>query len=130
MVGKDIPFFLDQNVPDSVGRFLLKSGHDVIYLRQCMPTDTKDPVIAIACAANGRVLVTHDRDFRAISKRLSMTKRNARKLHRISLHCLEPNSVERVKEAISIIEFEWRRPRSGANQMIIEISNVAIRVVR
>jgi len=127
-----IPFFMDNNVAESVGRALEAEKHDVVRLRECMPPDSPDPVVAIACAESSRVLITHDKDFKTISKRLSITKRECRLLHRVALHCSEPNAAARMKDALSVIEGEWQRVKSnaGQHQMIVEISEVAIRIVR
>src|SRR5882672_6758316 len=95
-----IPFFTDQNVPDSVGNALLAAGHGVIRLRDVMDTKTADPVIAVACSQHGQVLVSHDGDFRDLSKRLKITQRQYRtKLHRIQMECPEPNAANRILEA-------------------------------
>ncbi|NJR72140.1 MAG: DUF5615 family PIN-like protein [Gammaproteobacteria bacterium] len=81
---KKIPFFTDQNVPDSVGDYVVKAGHTVVRLRDEMPTNTKDPVVAVACSTAGHVLITHDSDFRATAGRLQITQRQYREgLHRI-----------------------------------------------
>lgn len=125
-----IPFFTDQNVPDSVGDALLQAGHAVTRLRDVMDTKTPDPIIAVACAQSGHVLVSHDGDFRAIAKRLQITQRQyQRTLHRIQLRCPEPEGAARMRDALSLIEYEWAR-LSGERPMVIEISSVAIRVLR
>lgn len=127
-----IPFFMDNNVAESVGKALEKENHEVMRLRKCMAPDSTDPVVAIVCVENERVLITHDKDFKAISKRLALTKRKCRLLHRVALHCSEPNAANRINEALSVIESEWGRVQSsgGRHQMIVEISEVAIRIVR
>ncbi len=125
-----IRFFTDQNVPDSVGKVLQSAGHDLTRLRDVMDTTTADPIIAVACAQSGHVLVSHDGDFRGVSKRLGITQRQYRtSLHRIHMRCPEPPAPQRIVDALSLIEFEWslvqpRRP------MAIEISDQAIRVWR
>jgi predicted nuclease of predicted toxin-antitoxin system len=127
-----IPFFMDNNVAESVGKALEAEKHDVVRLRDCMAPDSTDPVVAIACVESSRVLITHDKDFKAISKRLLLTKRKCRLLHRVSLRCSEPNAAARMKEALSVIESEWSRTRASGSkmQMIVEITEVAIRIVR
>jgi predicted nuclease of predicted toxin-antitoxin system len=126
-----IHFFIDNCVADSVGKVLRVAGHDVVFLRDSMPKDTKDPVIAVACSENAKVLVTHDKDFREIAKALNMTQKEYRmNLHRISLRCAEPVAASRISDALSLIEFEWDRCEQGKTQMVIEITNVAIRVLR
>lgn len=127
-----IPFFMDNCVADSVGRLLGKAGHDVALLRDHMPADTKDPIVAMTCAMNARVLVTHDKDFKELSKKLAMSKKASTQLHRVSLRCSEPNAATRINEALSVIEAEWDRVQanSGKHQMVVEITEVAIRIVR
>lgn len=103
-----IPFFTDQNVPDSVGRFIVDEGYELTRLRDVMVTNSPDPVIAIACSRSGHVLVTQDRDFRDIAKRLNVTQRQYRQsLHRIFLSCKAVNAVSRFQDALSLIEHEW-----------------------
>lgn len=127
-----IPFFMDNNVAESVGKTLEAEKHDVVRLRDCMAPDSSDPVVAIACVESARVLITHDKDFRAISKRLALTKRKCRQLHRVALHCSEPKAAGRMKEALSVIQAEWKRVQAskGKHQMVVEISEVAIRILR
>jgi hypothetical protein len=130
-MGKDaIPFFIDNCVPASVNKLLSEAGHSVVSLRDVMPPDTKDPVIAIACASSAQVLVTCDKDFKAISKNLMVTQSDYWKLHRISFRCPDPRCSERIKHAIALIEWEWKRGRRKNEQLVIEITDAAIRVVR
>jgi len=125
-----IPFFTDHNVPESVGNFLIKAGHQVTRLREIMSTETSDPVIAVACSHNGHVLVSHDNDFRQVAKRLQITQRQYQnKLHRIQLRCPEPRSAHRMEEAIELIEREWLLIRPD-RPMVIELRDKAIYIVR
>lgn len=125
-----IPFFTDQNVPDSVGNILIKAGHQVTRLRDVMLTTTADPIIAVACSQSGHVLVSHDNDFRQISKRLNITQRQYQQsLHRIHLACPEPNSAKRISEALSLIEAEWLLIKKG-RPMVIDLRDQSIRTTR
>lgn len=125
-----IPFFTDQNVPDSLGETLLSAGHVLTRLRDVMDTTSADPVIGVACARGGQVLVTHDKDFRTLAKRLQITQREYHKsLHRILMRCPEPKSAQRMKEALSIIEFEWQWVKPD-RPMVIEIGDQFIKVCR
>jgi predicted nuclease of predicted toxin-antitoxin system len=58
-----LAFFLDNNVPDSIGRFLQRRGHSV--WRQCfyIPADSPDPLVAMTALTAGRILITQDKDF-------------------------------------------------------------------
>ena len=125
-----IPFFTDHNVPESVGDFLIRAGHQVTRLRHVMATRTADPIIAVACSRSGNVLVSHDNDFRQIAKRLEITQRQYRtSLHRIQLRCPEPNSAKRMKETLALIESEWLLIRPE-RPMVIEIRDQSIRILR
>jgi predicted nuclease of predicted toxin-antitoxin system len=118
-----ISFFTDQNVPDSVGDVLLKAGHKLTRLRDVMDTASPDPIVAVACLQANMVLVTHDKDFKANSKRLGVTQRHYQQhLHRIQLCCLEPQSAGRIQAALTLIEAEWLLSTND-KPMVIEINS-------
>lgn len=129
--GPPIPFFTDQNVADSAGNFLREWGHDLTRLRDCLATDTKDPLVALACAEGGHVLVSHDNDFRGVARRLQLTQRGHQNhLHRIDLRCSEPEAEARLRSAIGLIESEWTLALTEGRPMVIEIYSSSIRVHR
>jgi predicted nuclease of predicted toxin-antitoxin system len=131
MAHQPIPFFTDNCVPDSVGNAIIAAGHQLTRLRDCMLTDTKDPVIAIACAEGGQVLVSHDNDFKAVAKRLQISQGQYQKrLHRVDLRCEEPSSAHRLEVAMSLIEHEWMVANHRGHAMVIEIKDSLIRVLR
>ena len=120
-----IPFFTDNNVPESVGQVLTAHGHSVVRLRDCIPEDSDDPLVAVTCAINGRVLISHDHDFKEVSRRLAMTQAHYRtRLHRIDMRCFEPDGAARIETALSLIEHEWAVANaSDDGQMVIEIKD-------
>ncbi|MEX2479752.1 MAG: DUF5615 family PIN-like protein [Gammaproteobacteria bacterium] len=125
-----IRFFTDQNVANSVGDALVEAGHGLTRLRDVMEGTTPDPIIAVACVLGEHVLVSHDKDFRQISKRLNVTRRQYRNmLHRIQLCCPEPKAALRVREALSLIEAEWHLA-SASRPMIIDLHEHSIRTYR
>jgi hypothetical protein len=125
-----IPFFTDQNVPDSVGEAIKVAGHNLTRLRDVMDVRTVDPIIAVACAEQCQVLVSHDTDFRSASKRLGITQRQYQKnLHRVHLRCPEPESAKRIMVAMPIIEFEWALVLPD-RPLVIEIHSQSIRIER
>lgn len=132
MLVRQIPFFTDNCVPDSVGGAVVAAGHGLVRLRDCMPTDSKDPSVALVSAASGFVLVSFDRDFKQVAKRLQVTQRQyADRLHRIDMRCQEPDGAARIAAAMSIIEHEWSLLRDGAPRpMIIEVRPQSILVRR
>jgi predicted nuclease of predicted toxin-antitoxin system len=125
-----IPFFTDQNVPDSTGKALLSAGHALTRLRDVMLTTSPDPIVAIACAENSQVLVSHDNDFKAVAKRLQMSQRQYRRLHRVDLRCFEPEGAQRMLDAMSLIEHEWQVAQARGTAMVIEIRSTSIWIKR
>lgn len=126
-----IAFFTDQNVADSAGNFLQQCGHKLTRLRDCMATDTKDPLVALACAKGGHVLVSHDNDFREIAKKLNVSQNQYHlKLHRLDLQCSEPNAAARLAEMIKLIESEWLIAKKRNAPMVIQIRDKSVRIVR
>jgi hypothetical protein len=96
-----------------------------------MATTAKDPLIAIACARGGQVLVSHDNDFKAIVRRLKLThSQYHNSLHRIDLRCFEPDGARRIAEAMTLIEHEWQLVQGLDYPMVIEIKDNLIRVMR
>ena len=73
---------LDENLPPLVGDALKAAGHDVLTASAACPGAPDEDVIALA-VAEGRVLVTQDKDFgqelalvvlRAVAQRLEHTR--------------------------------------------------------
>lgn len=98
-------FFCDHNVPDSVGRFLEGTGHDLVRLRDVMAIDAKDPVVAAAAINDDRILISWDRDFnqqRFMQPRFS-------DLSRISMSGSEVHGAARMEEIFDIILFAFSR---------------------
>lgn len=54
---------LDENVPDAVGGLLRAAGHDVALARDQQLAGANDERLLTVAAAEGRTLVTLDRDF-------------------------------------------------------------------
>lgn len=125
-----IPFLVDNCVPASVNRLLAEAGHDVVSVRDVAMGDAADPVIAVASCQSARVLVSTDRDFKAIAKSLRVTRKDSHKLHRIAFSCLDPRISDRLAEALTLIEWEWEQGGCGKRRMEVQISDVSIRVMR
>ena len=125
-----IPFFTDENVPASVACYLKSEGHQVTVLTDVMLKGTADPIIEVACSKNGQVLISHDKDFKRVSKRLNITQRQYRNsLHRIILRCKEPNDVKILTSVLPLIELEWRLLKDSC-PMSIEIRDSGILISR
>ena len=124
-------FFLDHGVPKSVADALVAAKHDVIVLKDAIATDSEDPIVALTAAENNVVLLSFDRDFRAIAGRLGVSHRRLRKLSRIQMRCREPEGTKRLAEAMDLIEHEWALAQQRPDKRIfIEILGLGIKTVR
>ena len=111
-----LQFFLDNNVPDSIGNYLQGRGHSVFRQRAYIPTDSPDPLVATTAMEAGRVLITQDKDF---NNQRFMKERFAR-LSRVSLVGPSHTLLDAMKQHIDLIEFQWDRGKAqGAPRMIV-----------
>jgi hypothetical protein len=126
-----LKFLTDNCVPDSVGRVLVEAGHEVILLRQILPTNSPDPVVASVAEINEAILVSFDKDFRSLAPRIGIGQQRFRKLSRIGFRCDEPQAAQRLKIALPLIEFEWTAAQETPDKrMIVEIGPTYIRTIR
>ncbi|MEQ1498059.1 MAG: DUF5615 family PIN-like protein [Novosphingobium sp.] len=117
-------FFLDQNVPDSICRYLRRRGHSVLLLRHHIPDDSPDPVVGMTALQSGRILITCDRDFNAQRFRQDRFA----ELSRISLCGAGPTLLPAIKEHIAVLEFQMPRfPDGGRMVAQIQIGMVRFR---
>jgi predicted nuclease of predicted toxin-antitoxin system len=58
---------LDHCVPNRVGATLAEAGHEVIRLRDCLPTDSPDPLVLQKATELDAVLVSLNGDFTDIT---------------------------------------------------------------
>lgn len=126
-----IPFFTDNDVPDGVGEFLKDSGHTVVRLRECMLDTSADPVVAETCRRAGLVLVTHNiKHFRAIARDYQITKRETDRLCRVELACEQAIAEDRMRDALTLIEFEYARLGSDPKHLRVYVGDGIIRTHR
>jgi predicted nuclease of predicted toxin-antitoxin system len=126
-----IKFFLDNCVPDSVAHVLRDAGHDVILLRDAIPKDSPDQLVAATSELHRAVLVSFDQDFRSLAPRIGIGQRRFRTLSRIGFHCSEPQAARRIENALSLIEHERELTKSANDKRIlIEIGASYIRTIR
>ena len=123
---------LDQNVPDSVAPVFEEHGHEVIFLRDILPTDTSDQVVADVSETEGAILVTCDKDFKRIAPRIPLGQRQRfQRLSRISLDCPEPQAANRVRAAMVFIEAEYAIAQAANDpRMIVTIGREVMRTHR
>src|SRR5690606_16766681 len=101
---------IDENVPNSVARLFSERGHDVRYVRDLLPGGTPDPVIATVGDRLSAVVVTWDRDFERLVKRIPEGNRTRfRRLGRISFRCNEVRGRALLERWIEMIEFHFNQ---------------------
>jgi Domain of unknown function (DUF5615) len=106
-------FFLDQNVPDSICRYLRGRGHSVRLLRHTIPDNSPDPVVGMTALQDKRILVTCDRDFNAQRFRQDRFA----ELSRISLTGAGPTLLAATQEHIAVLEFQMPRFAAGGRMV-------------
>ena len=123
---------LDHNVPVSVANVFRARGHDVRLVKDILPTDSSDRLVAAVSEDEGAILVSADRDFKLIAPRIPKSQRTRfLRLIRISLECSEYLAAVRIDAAMSLIEAEWEiAQRSRDARMFITISTTGIKTHR
>ena len=117
-------FFLDNNVPDSIGRLLQKRGHSVHRQRFYIPADSPDPVVAMTALKSDRILVTQDKDFN--SQRFQQDRFAG--LSRVSLAGEAHTLLDALKEHLHLIEFQWAHAEAaGAKRVLVHLKLGQIR---
>ena len=71
-----------------------EKGTDIVRVREIMPVDSPDPVVAEAAMSDGRILVSWDRDF----NHQRFRQPRFEDLRRIGLSCSEPDGIARLEE--------------------------------
>lgn len=123
---------LDQNVPDSVARVFESHDHEVIFLRDILPVDSPDQVVADVSETEGAVLVSCDGDFNRIAPRVPKgKKRRFKNLSRIHIKCPASQAANRIEAAMSFIEAEYEHSQHAKDQrMILAIAQQVMRTHR
>jgi hypothetical protein len=119
-----LPLFLDNNVPDSIGRYLQGRGHSVLRQRFHIPADSADQLVAMTAMTAGRILVTIDRDFN--SQRFHQPKFHS--LSRIAFSGPSNTLLAAIKEHAHLVEYQWGHlKRTGAARMIAHVKEGNLR---
>jgi hypothetical protein len=112
-----LQLFLDNNVPDSLGRYLQRRGHSVHRQRFYIPADSPDPVVATAALKAGRILVSQDKDFN--SQRFQQDRFAS--LSRIALSGEAQTLLPALKEHMELIEFRWAQCQRNRSRLIAHV---------
>lgn len=123
---------LDHNVPDTVAEVVRKHSHTVALLREIMPTDSPDAVVATVADMDGAILVSCDHDFNSIAPRILKGMRaRFRRLSRITISCAEFHAARRVEEAMEFIELEFRTAQNRLDKrMFLDIQTTGLKTNR
>jgi predicted nuclease of predicted toxin-antitoxin system len=121
---------IDENVPNSVAEFLVARGHDVRFVRDLFPAGTPDPVIARIGDRLSAVVVTWDRDFDTLVRRIPEGNRKRfRHLGRISFRCNEAKGRQLLERWIDH-KFHYERCLNAADfRMIVQIQESGCKIM-
>jgi predicted nuclease of predicted toxin-antitoxin system len=89
-------WFIDNNVPRGVTTLLIDLGHEPTEVRQVLADNAPDSVVAAYAAAEGLVVVTHDR---GLARRCLLAG-----IPHLWLRTPEPQDEDRIREALPSIE--------------------------
>jgi predicted nuclease of predicted toxin-antitoxin system len=120
---------IDENVPVSVAKLFEERGHEVRYVRDLLPAATPDPVIAAIGDRLSAVVVTWDRDFERLVKRIPEGNRTRfRRLGRISFRCNEVRGRELLLRWIEMIELHYARAQQDPDiRMLVQIQESGVK---
>lgn len=102
------------------------------FVRDKFASGSPDEVVAVGGNVMGAVIITWDRDFKKLIRRMPKgTHRALKNLGRISFCCSEPLGRKRIEELIDSIEFEYTQvQRFPDRRLIMQISETSFTVSR
>ncbi len=109
-------FFTDENIGDSIVRYLRGRGHSVYVCKKHLPEGTPDPVVATTAMEDDRILVSQDKDFN--HQRFEQPRYAT--LSRIGLTGHGPELLAAVKEHIHLVEAQWAH-KAAAERMVARL---------
>jgi predicted nuclease of predicted toxin-antitoxin system len=120
---------IDENVPASVADFFASRGHEIKFVRELLPAGTPDPVIATIGDRLSAVVVTWDRDFDQLVRRIPEGNRTRfRRLGRISFRCNPVNGRMLLERWIEMIELQFTlASRNPDVRMIAQIQESGVK---
>src|SRR5688572_10253228 len=121
---------IDENVPNSVARVFVERGHDVRFVRDLFPAGTPDPVIATMGDRLSAIVVTWDRDFEQLVKRVPAGNRATfRRLGRISFRCNETKGRALLERWVASLEFHYEQALAQKDfRMIVQIQESGLKL--
>lgn len=124
-----IRFLLDENVSNSVIEVLEERGHEVLLARNVFAAGTPDRLLAVLTANESLVVVTHDRDFRAITKLLPEEGRSQfrKGAGRIQLSVPEVDARVYLQRHLPLIEMKYEMCLQDGTPLLVEILKTVLR---
>lgn len=96
-------------------------------LRDVLPTDSPDPLVAKVAQDSDCILLTHDGDFKKVAPRIPVGERNRfRKLSKVHLACEPVKAGERLAAAMAFIEFEWDAAQNRPDKRLTIVIQPAV----
>lgn len=122
---------VDENVPKSVADFFASRGHDVHFVRELFPAGTPDQVIATIGDRLSAIVVTWDRDFDSLVRRIPEGNRSRfRRLGRISFRCNEVKGRPLLERWIGHIEFHYESALQQEDfRIIVQIQESGFKIM-
>jgi predicted nuclease of predicted toxin-antitoxin system len=122
---------IDENVPRSVAEFFASRGHEIRFVLDLFPAGIPDPVIATIGDRLSAIVVTWDRDFETLVKRIPEGNREKfRRLGRISFRCNEVKGRALLERWISHIEFHYESAQGEKDfRMIVQIQESGFKIM-
>lgn len=126
------PILLDEMVAASIGEFLRSRGYTVQQVRDVFALGTDDAVIAAGVNNVGGIIVTWDKDFRNISKRLlSDGSPRFPNMGMIHFSCDASKGLSRLQDYIDLIEYEYGLALHRSDRrLLVSIGNEIFHVLR
>jgi predicted nuclease of predicted toxin-antitoxin system len=125
-------FILDENVPKDMADMLIRHGHTAVYIRDYVPPDSPDQLVATVAQELDAVLISFDGDFQHIAPRIPKGQRTRfRTLSRIWMRCFEPDGANRLEQALSLAESEFALAQQRADKrMLMQVGSSYLRTDR
>jgi len=122
---------IDENVPNSVAEFFIARGHEVRFVRDLFPGGTPDPVIATIGDRLSAIVVTWDRDYESLVRRIPVGNRaRFHRLGRISFKCNESKGRALLERWIASIEFHYSEALKNKDfRMIVQVQESGFKVM-
>jgi hypothetical protein len=115
--------FIDECLPlASFRRFFEARGHVVYGVGQGFPSGSPDRSVLAAAEAYGAVVVTSDRDRRALLRQVAGHRGRFRRASRILFTCDHSVALRRLEDLIDDIEREYELASRAGRQLIMRIT--------